>query len=77
MAHKLTVLSKFGTQGKLSLRRRPAKLPVDLCMYQCQVPEAGRSGYPPGFFDCEVCLQVGDFDMTTILDDEEGLEVNP
>ena len=46
----------------------------------------GGSGYPPDF-DCEVCPQGGDFDrttypqggefdMATILDNEEGLEIN-
>ena len=46
----------------------------------------GRSGYPRGF-DCEVCPRGGDFDrttypqgeefdMATILDNEEGLEID-
>ena len=46
----------------------------------------GGSGCPRGF-DCEVCPQRGDFDrrkypqggefdMTTILDNEESLEIN-
>ena len=45
----------------------------------------GGSGYPRGF-DCEVCRQGGDFDrttypqrgefdMATILDNEEGFEI--
>ena len=49
-------------------------------------PGWGESGYPRGF-DCEVCSQGGDFDhtrypqsgefdVTTILDNEEGLEIN-
>ena len=49
-------------------------------------PRGGGSGHPRGF-DCEVCpqggdfdrtryLQGGEFDTTTILDDEEGLEIN-
>ena len=28
-----------------------------------------------GGFDCEVCPQGGEFDMATILDNEEGLEI--
>ena len=29
-----------------------------------------------GGFDCEVCPQGGEFDMATILDNKEGLEIN-
>ena len=46
----------------------------------------GETGYPQGY-DCEVCPQGRDFDcirypqggkfaMTTILDNEEGIEIN-
>ena len=38
-------------------------------------PRGWESGYPQGF-DCEVCPQGGEFDMATILDNEEGVEIN-